>query len=74
MLKLELPQPKRQACIINTTWSNLNKEDQKIFNEAINNPDWPASTLSKQLADNGIMISESPIRKHRRGECACSKI
>jgi hypothetical protein len=70
---LELPQ-KIWPCRVRTIYSELEKKDQSIFEAAIQDNNWKASTLSKALAVKGIIIAGSAITRHRQKECSCSKI
>ena len=62
------------SCRVRTVYSEFDKKDQDIFENAVNDPQWPAATLSKALAVKGIIIAGSAITRHRQKECSCSKI
>ena len=70
---LELPQ-KIWPCRVRTIYNEFDKKDQTIFEGAILDNNWKASTLSKALAVKGIIIAGSAITRHRQKECSCSKI
>jgi hypothetical protein len=70
---LELPQ-KVWPCRVRTLYSEFEKKDKDIFESAVLDLNWPASTLSKALAAKGIIIAGSAITRHRQKECSCSKI
>jgi len=70
---LEMPQ-KVWPCRVRTLHSEFDKKDQEIFEAAILDLNWKASTLSKALAVKGIIIAGSAITRHRQKECSCSKI
>jgi hypothetical protein len=61
-------------CRVRTLYSEFDKKDQDIFDNAVQDLNWPASTLSKALAVKGIIIAGSAITRHRQRECSCSKI
>ena len=61
-------------CRVRTLYSEFDKKDQDIFENAVLDTNWPASTLSKALAVKGIIIACSAITRHRQKECSCSKI
>lgn len=61
-------------CRVRTLYSEFDKKDKDIFENAVLDLNWPASTLSKALAAKGIIIAGSAITRHRQKECSCSKI
>lgn len=61
-------------CRVRTLYSEFDKKDKDIFENAVADANWPASTLSKALAAKGIIIAGSAITRHRQKECSCSKI
>lgn len=61
-------------CRVRTLYSEFEKKDKDIFENAVLDLNWPASTLSKALAAKGIIIAGSAITRHRQKECSCSKI
>jgi len=70
---LEKPQ-KIWPCRVRTVYGEFEKKDQDIFESAVADPNWPASTLSKALAAKGVIIAGSAITRHRQKECSCSKL
>jgi len=60
------------ACKVRTLMQSLEPKDQVILKEAIDNPDWPTLTLAEALTKRGLLISESPLRKHRARRCTCN--
>lgn len=49
----------------------LNTKDQEILKNALQNPEWTTSALSKELTKRGFKISDKPIMTHRAGRCSC---
>jgi hypothetical protein len=72
----DLGQPPKKIwpCRVRTMSGELEKTDQIIFDNAIRDLNWKASTLSKALAAKGFIIAGSAITRHRQRECSCSKI
>jgi hypothetical protein len=68
------PPKKLPSCKVRTVLESLEPKDQEILKKALANPDWPHSTLTHELNNRGIGISEQPVRTHRIGRCSCSKI
>jgi hypothetical protein len=72
----DLGQPPKKIwpCRVRSLSAEFEKKDQDIFNNAIQDLNWKASTLSKALAAKGFIIAGSAITRHRQKECSCSKI
>jgi hypothetical protein len=71
---LNQPPTKIWPCRVRTLYNEFEKKDQAIFEAAIQDLNWKASTLSKALAVKGVIIAGSAITRHRQKECSCSKI
>jgi hypothetical protein len=67
------PPKKVWPCKIRDIAATLEANDAKIFIDAVNDTDWPMSTLSNVLRAKGVDVSEDPIRKHRLKVCSCWK-
>ena len=65
---------KPQSCRIRTLHATLTEPNKTIFIEAIENPDWPMTTLANELRKRGIDVSDNSIRRHRKKTCSCWKI
>ncbi len=50
---------------------SLDAKDREILLKALADPAWATLTLTNTLNERGIVISESPMRKHRLGRCSC---
>jgi len=71
MLEGLTPPVKIGACKVRTLMESLEPKDQEILKKAIANADWPSLTLAEELTKRGLLISESPLRKHRAKRCSC---
>jgi hypothetical protein len=71
MLEGLTPPVKIGACKVRTLMESLEPKDQEILKQAIANSDWPSLTLAEELTKRGLLISESPLRKHRAKRCSC---
>jgi hypothetical protein len=71
MLEGLQPPVKIGACKVRTLMNALEPKDQEILKQAIANADWPSLTLAEELTKRGLLISESPLRKHRAKRCSC---
>lgn len=72
MLEDLAPAARELSCAVRKVQNRLDDADKTILDRALGDEDaWPAKTLSKALADKGLLISDGPIRKHRAGRCSC---
>ena len=70
-----LQPPVRQFnCKVRTVTAGLEAKDQKVLEQAIASPDWPAKTLSVELKKRGLLLSDNAIANHRKKSCACFRI
>lgn len=60
-------------CKIADILSKLEKKDQEILTNALADPAWSSKALARELTKRGISLSDTPILKHRRKECACAR-
>ena len=66
------PNLNKRSCKVGTILEGLNEADRKILSAAVaDSSNWPVKSLSKALADRGIMVSDSPLYNHRSENCAC---
>ena len=59
-------------CKVREVLNNLEPSDQEILKKALADPAWGDKSLEKALNERGIKISDTPIRKHRKGRCSCA--
>jgi hypothetical protein len=72
MLEDLTPPVKALPCAVRKLLERLDDSDQAILTRALADEDtWPAKTLTRALADKGLVISDGPIRKHRANRCSC---
>lgn len=69
--KLSKPEPRVGYCKVAEILSGLSESDAKILTEALTDVSWPAKALSKGLKDQGVLVSDTTILRHRRRECPC---
>jgi hypothetical protein len=70
----DLQLPKRLTpCKVRDIIESLDKKDQDILNAALLDTNWPDRTLANALTAKGLMISDTPIRKHRNKGCSCAR-
>ena len=67
------PPLKSLLCIVGRKAADLSKEDQQVFETAINDPRWTVSALTRALVERGFVVGDTALRKHKRGECACAR-
>jgi hypothetical protein len=72
MLEGLQPNKRVRPCRVREVLSGLEKKDQEILTQALLSPDWQSKALSRELTRRGVLISDNPISRHRKGECSCS--
>ena len=60
-----------RPCKVRKIKATLDEADVKRLDNVISSPEWPIKTLERALAEKGIMLSETVIRKHRIKSCGC---
>lgn len=66
------PPKKERSCKIRSVKAELDKKDQEILDRALADVElWPAKTLSNQLQNRGLIITDTTITRHRKGLCSC---
>lgn len=71
---LSRPEAKTGFCKVADVASRLLPNDGEILLAATQDHEWPAKALSRQLREREILISDTTILRHRRGECPCPKL
>jgi hypothetical protein len=67
---LKLP-VRKYPCRVRDLALELSESDAKILVAAADNPDWPYVALENALAELGVTVSQSSIKKHRTKLCSC---
>ncbi len=71
----QLQTPKRKhSCKVATIAKELDEKNTQKLHELVEDPNYPAKTLARQLTQLGLEISDSPINAHRKRACSCWKI
>lgn len=70
---LNIPQ-KPVPCKVRSISETIDQKDKEILLNAVMNPDWPMTTLARELLKRDIQVSEQSIRRHRTKVCSCWKI
>jgi DNA-binding HxlR family transcriptional regulator len=73
MLEGMEPQVKRPGCKVRSILESLEAKDKQILIQALADPKWTASSLSRELTKRGMAISEKPVMHHKRNECSCAR-
>ena len=71
MLENLEPPTKKTYCGVRNLFETLEPKDVASLKKALENPDWTNKGLARELKRRGVSISETPISRHRRGECSC---
>jgi repressor of nif and glnA expression len=56
-----------------TILESLEAKDKEILIQALDDPKWTASSLSRELTKRGMAISEKPVMHHMRKGCSCAR-
>ena len=64
---------RKYTCKVQTLAEGLEPADAAIYWDAIDNDEWSAHDLERQLIERGMSITQNTITRHRRKACACSK-
>jgi len=62
------------SCRVKSIKNDLSDADAKILEEAVMNPSWQLTVLSRELKKRNINISDNSMRRHRLKACSCWKI
>ena len=73
MLEGLRPPSAEMLCKVGRLSSDLTPEDYQILQEALAEPRWTTAGLAKALAERGLRMGETVLRKHRAKECACAR-
>jgi DNA-binding HxlR family transcriptional regulator len=73
MLEGMEPQVKKQSCKVRTVLESLDAKDKEILIQALENTQWSANALAKELTSRGIQISEKPVMAHKTKGCSCAR-
>lgn len=69
-----LSKPKNdRLCGVMAKRKTLDESDQRILDEALADPEWSSYQLQIALASLGFRTAIETIRKHRAGNCICSR-
>jgi hypothetical protein len=71
MLEDLRPPVKKHSCKVQTVASGLSPKDAEILIKAVLDPIWGFKTLSNELAQRGLVLTDLSIARHRRQQCAC---
>jgi hypothetical protein len=72
---LEGLEPKKSdaLCVVGKEAAKLDKEDLKIFLDAMADPRWTTNALSDALAERGFGARRNSIMRHRANKCSCAR-
>ena len=72
---MQINQQRRpRDCRVKQVANTLDPKDAEIFIAAVEGTGWRIHNLEPELKRRGILISQGSIKKHRDGDCSCSKI
>jgi len=70
---LNVPQ-KLPNCKVRTTLNELDPDDRKLLQQALDNPAWKSNPLSDALLARGIALDGKLIGRHRSKLCSCQAL
>ena len=62
------------TCAVRTLLDSLSEADQQILRDNLVNEQISHNALAKALKQLGLSMADTTIRRHRVGECSCSRI
>jgi hypothetical protein len=62
------------SCAIRTLLDSLSEADQQILRDNLVDPNISHNALAKALNEIGLVMADTTVRRHRVGECSCSRI
>ena len=62
------------TCAVRTLLDSLSEADQQILRDNLVNEQISHNALAKALKQLGLNMADTTIRRHRVGECSCSRI
>lgn len=75
MLEDLKPKPKLLKCKVGRFFDELEPSDQKLLQGYLDDDDFSAESLSTALKERANSdIGPTVIRKHRKGQCPCTKL
>jgi hypothetical protein len=60
-----------RTCKVQAVLETLSPADIDILLDAIDDKAWAIKTLSRELGNVGIQLSDTPLTNHRKKVCAC---
>lgn len=60
-------------CSVGVMYEAMGTDDAEAFKAALLNPAWIATELENAMGDEGYVISDSTIRRHRKMRCKCKE-
>jgi len=67
------PALKGPACSIGSLLAGMDADDKVALQRALDDESIQSRTIWRVLVDEGYEVSDSPIGRHRRGLCQCSR-
>lgn len=74
MLEDLKPNKRSYPCKVRTIKDGLELEDRIRLESAMRDKSFAAWALHTALKDKGIYIGDKTIRRHRDGDCSCSRL
>lgn len=67
------PPVKEMLCPLMKRIAELDKKDAEAVLGYLADERWTSNALSIALSENGFVVSDTPIWRHRSKRCACAK-
>lgn len=65
---------KGPQCTVGRLLTILSPIERDRLQEALDNPEWTASGLTRVLVKHGTPMAPQTVQRHRRGECRCRSL
>jgi hypothetical protein len=59
------------GCGMRKVLASLPPKDRDALLAALDDPSYSGAVLSRMLREEGVMVSDFTIRRHRRTDCSC---
>ena len=66
-------EPKGPPCTIRLLLDGMTKEDAQALTDVLADPTVQSRAIWRALVAEGYEISDSPVTRHRKGICLCSR-
>ena len=59
------------TCKLGRALTKLDPDDAEVVRQAIGHPEGNVARIARWMADNGFLMAQQTVRRHRNGDCGC---